>query len=328
MELVLNTHGASLRRDNSRFVISNTDGKQVLPPDGIKSIVIGRGASISSDAALLAIEHGIDVVFIDGLGTPLGRLWSVKYGSISDIRRKQLDFSFSPHSVTWIKDVIARKMDNQMALLFSAVPFDLQDTLNVKGAVNRISDYRKKLMQVEGFIVSDISASVRGWEGAASKQYFAVIGSMLPPEFQFTGRTQHPATDWFNCLLNYGYGMLYGKVEGALIKAGVDPYIGVLHRDDYNRPVLAYDVIELLRVWIDYVVIHLSLQKAFSEDCFSTREDGSIWLESLGRRILIQSVNDYLSEVISMNGLERSRTTHIELYAHGFARYLLDLKIQ
>ena len=103
-------------------------------------------------------------------------------------------------------------------------------------------------------------------------------------------------------LLNYGYGVLYGKIEGALIKAGIDPYIGILHRDDYNRPVLVYDVIELYRIWVDYVVYSLVVQQVVTDEYYSVREDGSYWLESLGRRVLIQSLNDYLDEIITVKG--------------------------
>ncbi len=121
-------------------------------------------------------------------------------------------------------------------------------------------------------------------------------------------------------MLNYGYGLLYGRIEGALIKAGIDPYVGVLHRDDYNRPVLVYDVIELYRVWIDYVVFSLLCQDVVTEEHYSVRSDGSYWLEALGRRVLVQSVNDYLDEIIEENGLQRSRATQINLYVQSLAQ--------
>ncbi len=126
--------------------------------------------------------------------------------------------------------------------------------------------------------------------------------------------------DITNAFLNYGYGILYGKIEGALIKAGIDPYVGVLHRDDYNRPVLVYDVIELYRVWVDYVVYSLVAQRVVTEEYYSVRDDGSYWLEGLGRRILIQSLNDYLEEVISVKSVSRSRLTQIQLYATDLAQ--------
>lgn len=128
-----------------------------------------------------------------------------------------------------------------------------------------------------------------------------------------------------NALLNYGYGILYGKVEGALIKAGIDPYVGVFHRDDYNRPVLVYDVIELYRVWVDYVVYSLVAQNSITDEFYSVKSDGSYWLEGLGRRVLIQSLNDYLDEIILMNGVSRSRENHILLQAQNLAQIFKNI---
>ena len=127
-------------------------------------------------------------------------------------------------------------------------------------------------------------------------------------------------------MLNYGYGMLYGKIEGALIKAGLDPYTGIFHRDDYNRPALVFDVIEKYRIWIDYVVFQLCAQEAMTDECF-TQENGAFLLDGLGKRILIQSVNDYLSEIINIRGIDSSRAEHINLFAHRLATFFMDIKI-
>lgn len=267
-------------------------------------------------------------MFVDGTGKPQGRLWSINYGSVSTIRRKQLDFTFSPQAVTWIKGILVQKLDNQAALLYSLAPIDWEQQRPLDKAINKINDYKVKINSSNATIISDIAPSLRGWEGAASRVYFHIINLMMPDEFKFDKRSQHPATDVFNCLLNYGYGILYGKVEGALIKAGLDPYVGVLHREDYNRPVLVFDVIEKYRVWIDYVVVKLLEQKVINTDCYSVKDDGSYWLEALGKRILIQSINDYLDEVVRMDGINRSRTNHIGLFAQKMATSMLKLKNQ
>lgn len=319
MELSLNTFGTILAVENGNFIVRHKDGGQVVSPDNLKTISISKGAQISSDAALLAVNNSIEVLFVDNAGMPLGRIWSVKYGSISNIRKNQLEFTFSPKSVDWIKSVISQKMDNQTAILLSLMPDSSEMQKTIDAAINRITDYRKKVQKLDGEIVNDIAPSLRGWEGAASKTYFEVISQVMPEGYSFEGRSQHPAVDIFNCMLNYAYGILYGKIEGALIKAGIDPYIGIFHRDDYNRPVLVFDVIELYRVWADYVIINLCMQKAVDGDSYSMKADGSYWLENLGRRIVIQAMNDYFEEVISMNGMERSRSTHLELYAHNLA---------
>lgn len=322
MELILNTFGVSLNRDNEAFVITSNDGRQRIPVDDIKSIQISRGAQITSDAVMLAIENEIEVMFMDRSGKPIGRVWSPRYGSISTIRKGQLNFTSSHSALEWIKEVIMQKMENQQALMLLLQPRDTEHERVLKKNMERIEAYRNKVSQLDGDVVSDVAPTLRGWEGQASRIYFSTITKYLPEEYQFEQRTQHPAMDVANAFLNYGYGILYGKIEGSLIKVGIDPYIGVLHRDEYNRPVLVYDVIELYRIWVDYVVFTLLAQNAISEELYSVRDDGSYWLEPLGRRILIQSFNDYLDETISKGGVVRSRITHMYLYIQNFAQKL------
>jgi CRISP-associated protein Cas1 len=324
MELVLNTFGTSLQVEDGLFAVIHKDGKQTIEASKIKSILISKGARISSDAALLAIENEIDVMFVDRTGKPAGRVWSIKYGSISTIRRKQLDFLYSPKSVRWIKEVIRQKIDNQLGFLLSMVPDEQRLKNIVDRSLHKLQEYQKKIEKADAPFISEIAPTLRGWEGASSKLYFETIAKLLPEEYRFETRSQHPARDTFNCLLNYGYGMLYGKVEGALIKAGIDPYAGIFHRDDYNRPALVYDVIELYRIWIDFVVFNLCNQNVIDQDCYSINEHGEYWLENMGKRILIQSVNDYLDEIINLKGLHRSRQVHIELYAQQLAQTFLN----
>ena len=322
MELVINNFGVSLNRDNEGFVITNADGRQRIPAAGITSIQIGKGAQITSDAVMLAVEREIEVLFTDRSGNPVARIWSPKYGSVATIRKGLLSFCFSQDAVEWIKQVLRQKIENQQALLLMISAGDCDQSLKDETAksIRRLEDYRTKIGSVSGNVVSDVAPTLRGWEGVSSKIYFSTYNLFIPGRFRFEKRSQHPAVDVANALLNYGYGVMYGKVEGALIKAGIDPYVGVMHRDDYNRPVLVYDVIELYRVWIDYVVFQLLSQDIITDEHYSVREDGSYWLEALGRRILIQSINDYLDEVVDLEAMSRSRLTQISLYAQRLAQ--------
>ncbi len=320
MELILNTFGTSLNRDNECFVISQNNEKQRIPVKGIKSIQISRGAQITSDAVMLAIENEIEIMFMDRSGQPMGRIWSPKYGSISTIRKGQLNFTLSKSALEWIKEVISQKIENQQALLLMLhTEDDAKDRVRTK-AIARLEDYRTKIKVLEGDVVPDVASQLRGWEGISSKIYFDAMNMFLPENYRFDNRSQHPAMDIVNAFLNYGYGILYARIEGALIKAGIDPYIGVLHRDNYNRPVLVYDVIELYRVWVDYVVYSIIIQNVVTDEYYSIREDGSYWLETLGRRVLIQSLNDYLEEIIQIGANSRTRLTQIQLYTQNLAQ--------
>lgn len=321
MDLVLNTYGSTLSRDLNGFVITSGGSKQRIPSEGITSILVSNGAMISSDAVLFAIENEIEIMFTSKGGTPMGRVWSPKYGSISTIRKGQLAFLHNHESLEWIKGILCRKIENQQALLLAMHSKDDVDLEKKKNkAIDRLEKYRTKLLEVEGDFISDVATLLRGIEGQASKIYFECMNLFLPERFRFEERSQHPALDVTNALLNYGYGMMYSKIEGALIKSGIDPYIGILHSDNYNRPVLAYDVIEIYRVWVDYVVYSLLCQNIITDEFYSVREDGSHWLEPLGRRVLIQSLNDYLEEIVGNGNLRRSRITQIFLFCQDLAQ--------
>lgn len=329
MHIVLNSFGASIAQENGRFAVSTAEGKQFIAARDVKSITVSRGARISSDAVLLAIQNEVDVIFVDSMGKPQGRVWSIRYGSISDIRRKQLDFLYSSAAVEWVKELVVEKINGQVAMLL-ALQMDQPEAgqRRIATALNRLEDYKNKVRRIEGELVADVAPSLRGWEGAASRHYFQMLSECLPEKYRFEERTRQPATDPFNAMLNYGYGMLYGKVEGALVKAGLDPYTGIFHRDDFNRPALVFDVIERYRTWVDYVVVQLCRQDAMTDECFNIREDGGVLLQGLGKRIVIQSVNDYLAEVISWKGVERSRAEHIQLDAHRLATFFLNQSSQ
>lgn len=320
MELILHTFGTSISKDNDGFVITNQNGRKRLSCDGITSIHIGRGVQITSDAIMLAVEKEIEILIVEKSGKNYGRIWSHKYGSISTIRKGQLEFASSPKSVGWIKSVISQKILNQQALLLALNGLDMSGSSFVDKAVSRLEEYIVKVKKLKCERLFDIAPTLRGWEGNCSKIYFDMLNMFLPEKYRFAVRSQHPAMDIVNAFLNYGYGILYGKIEGALIKAGIDPYIGVLHRDEYNRPVLVYDVIELYRVWVDYVVFHLVKQDVINEDFYSINSDGSYWLESLGRRVIIQSMSDYLDEIVEMDGIKRSRLAHLNVYCKKLAQ--------
>lgn len=327
MEIVLNSYGAKLSINNGAFMLNNSTGSHRIPVKDVDSILVAKSAVLTSDALILAIENDIRVTLADKGGNVMGCVWSHKYGSISTIRKGQLIFTASQDAVEWIKKVIIQKMQNQLALLLMLQVDTGQNELIVEEAGNKISKLIAKVDALEEFTVREIANNLRANEGNASKEYIRALNQFIPEKYRFKERSQHPATDVANAMLNYGYGILYGKIENALIRCGIDPYIGILHRDEYGRPVLSYDVIELYRVWIDYIVYSLLAQNIITEDYY-TDERGAVWLEALGRRVIIQSVNDYLSENKSIKGMTRSRENpYISLYTKDTRNIQYGIKL-
>ena len=318
MELIITTYNTLLSCSDGCFKVSNDGKEQKVSVKDVSAIHLSRGVQVTTDASMLAIENEIPVFFIERSGKPVGRIWSPKYGSISTIRKGQLLFSQSPYAVQWIKEELAQKISNQQAMLLM-LPAQKSAKTNAK-AVARLEDYRIKIQNCEGSKLRDLAGDLRGWEGNASRIYFQELNRFLPEKYRFEVRSQHPAQDIANAFLNYGYGILYSRIESALIKAGIDPYIGIMHRDEYNRPVLVYDVIERFRVWVDYVVFNLLNQLEVDQNYYSVDEKGAYWLENLGRRVLVQSINEYLEEVVHSNSMPASRQTQIMMFANSLAK--------
>jgi len=323
MQIYINTPGCKISIKEGHLVVyppkTETDGEvRRVPLQQIETVFVHRATLLSAELAFAASEHDIDVQFVDRRGKPEARLWSSRFGSISVIRKKQALFTQSPLAITWVQQMLAEKCEHQAALLLS-LPTPAEERMATEAAV-KIGEYRQRLLATAGERLADAAPQIRALEAAASKVYFQTLSALMPPQYRFAQRSQHPATDMFNCLLNYAYGILYGKVEHALIRAGVDPFIGVFHRDEYNRPVLVYDVIEKFRHWADFVVCRLCRQEVIFIEFFDV-EQGAFWLNTYGKRILIQAFADYMDEVIPMQKLERSRQTHIELAAQGLATF-------
>ena len=59
---------------------------------------------------------------------------------------------------------------------------------------------------------------------------------------------------------------------------------------------------------------------------FFEDENGAKFLHNDGKRILIQSFNDYLDEIIMLNNVERSRSTHIDLFMQETARQFREFQ--
>lgn len=326
MHLVINQRGAVLKVKDGQFVVRTPEAERNIPPGKVDAVFLNRSTRITSEAVALCVQCGIDLLFVDRSGQPYARVWSPKFGSVSVIRKNQLAFSRSAAAVDWVKDLILAKMDNQCALLLSLSTGGPGEERLIGEATAGIGEYQAKIrgMAAGAMSVQEIAPQLRAWEGGASRVYFSCLSALLPEAYRFQTRNRRPAEDMFNCLLNYAYGILYSDIEGALIRAGIDPYIGIMHRDEYNRPVLVYDVIERFRIWADYVAADLCRQRVVFREFFDVEND-AWWLNAHGKRILIQSMNDYMEEVVMMDRLSRSRRTHIDKYAERFAAFLKKL---
>ncbi|TAE69880.1 MAG: CRISPR-associated endonuclease Cas1 [Bacteroidetes bacterium] len=326
MEIVLENNGFFLHVKNKLFEAGNGNQKQSFHPEKIEAIKVGKGGQITTDAIFLALEHTIEIIFIDYFGNPKGRIWNNKFGSIATIRKKQVFFAQSSQAMFLISEFVIRKIQNQHSFLGQIIYSQIENPdKKILEKLNRMKVIERQIKQM---IIDDIPpnpASLRGWEGTVARIYFETLSILLPKKYQFENRSGRHANDMFNATLNYLYGILYALVEGALIQAGIDPAVGIWHADEYNKPVLTYDFIEPYRVWADVVLVRLCLADALSEDSF-IKNQKSIWLSGKGKQVVVRSMQQYLDEIVLQNKIYRSRKQHLKMEANSLAQKIMKFE--
>jgi CRISPR-associated protein Cas1 len=123
-------------------------------------------------------------------------------------------------------------------------------------------------------------------------------------------------------MLNYAYGVLYSKVESACIIAGLDPYVGILHTDSYNKLSLVYDVIEMFRPWAEETVIFLFTGRKVDDEFFRESK-GGIFLDKPGKQVLITALNEMFEKTERYQKRNIKRINIIQFRCHQIANQIL-----
>ena len=341
MQLYLDSFAAFLSVKNGQFRIRLQSGEtHLFAVRTVNAILLTKGTGLSTDATLLAIENDIPVLLLDAqTHFPLGQISSGRPGNIATVRKNQPDFCRSAEGMQWVAQTLANKVENQRALLRLLaenpnVPPDFPG--DVRFADKVMASLEKRLREAsEGLSLSPTLASLaetfRGQEGSASRVYFQQLVKYLahlPPESlfrlpdaTFEGRQKRPAYDPFNALLNYLYGMLYTSCHLALLKSGLDPYLGVLHADRHgDHPTLVFDFIEPYRPWADRVALELAESGVFDEESFEPDADErGLWLSRSGKSLVIDAMLEFMEKPTEYKSRQVKRRVQIDLDAQQLA---------
>ncbi|MEA3547902.1 MAG: CRISPR-associated endonuclease Cas1 [Thermodesulfobacteriota bacterium] len=322
MQLILNTFGTSLKVKDGNFLVRAADRKMELAPRKISSILITTGVYLSSDVIQLALQWNIDLVFLDRFGNPYGRVWHCRLGSTTTIRRRQLEIADGREGLHLAKTWIEKKIQNQIDHLKKLRKRRTRKSSTLTKGIDRLSAHYKSLSDLRGKDIESVRGSIMGIEGSGGRIYFQTLSAILPEKYRFNGRSRNPAKDFFNCLLNYSYGVLYSMVERACIIAGLDPYTGLLHTDNYNKKSLVFDFIEPYRVWADRIIMLLISGRKVKQNHFN-KIKGGYTLNKEGKALLLGKFNSHLDESIRYRGRNIKRRNIIQFDCHRLANQLI-----
>lgn len=324
MQLVVNSRGSYLRKKNNCFLIKNDDKVFEISVKKIESILITTSAYLSTDAVKFAMDNNIDIIFLDYFGNPYGRVWHSRLGSTTLIRRKQLEYSTGDIGLDLAKEWIICKTDNQIEFLKNLKNSRHRKENILKTYIDSIENKKVILLKIKGAL-EEKRNSIMAVEGMVAKEYFEALSYIIPERFKFKGRSRNPAKDEFNCLLNYGYGVLYSMVEKGCILAGLDPYLGFIHADNYNKKSLVFDLIEMFRILVDKTVIYLFSKRKVKKECFDQIKNG-LSLNKEGKAVLIAALNETLEKKVRYRGRNIKNRNIIQFECHRIANNLLKQK--
>lgn len=322
MDLVLTTFGTYLHRQGELFVIKVGDENSQISSRKVRTILITTGASLSTDAIQLAVEKNIDIVLLDKFGDPYGRVWHGRPGSTTAIRRAQLRLADSEPGLRLALGWMVRKLDNQVDFLEEA----RKKRSRLSAALTEKLQALRELRQAIGALNGDLETlrgTLMGLEGRAGRTYWEAVNLLLPDNFRFEARSRNPAKDEFNCLINYAYGVLYGIVERACILAGLDPYVGFVHTDHYQKKSLVFDLIECYRIWADETVVGLFAARRVKKDMFDDLHNGLV-LNKTGKAVLMERFEGHLDEGMRHGNRNVKRREVVQLDCHQVANGLLE----
>ncbi len=261
-QIILSGYGIFLSKKSERMLVRK--GKDVIyqfPLFRLKDVVIAsKGVTISSDLIEELCLRGIALHFLSGLNKPYAMITSPMLTATIEARREQIEAMKDRRGLEFSKTVVYGKITNQERLLRYFGKYIKESAPErfriIEAFVKELKYLRGKVKTITGNNIDEKRNTLIGIEGTAGRLYWEGVKEILTHRTEFFGRQTRGAIDPVNSLLNYGYGILYSIVWGAIINAGLEPFAGFLHVDRPGKPSLVLDLIEEFRQpVVDSVVI-------------------------------------------------------------------------
>lgn len=318
-ELVIGSYGTYIGVSNKGITLKTYGKQQEMPPTQNLShiTVLCNGVSISSNAIGYCMQQHIPVDFFDSSGQHVASLLSSSFMHTS-LWQQQATMTESQR-MELAKRIIYGKIKNQLNLIKY---FHKYHKTTSEDLCKKYDEVVPKL----NVIIKEVNAYNKGesycvdimqWEANAALLYWGYIRELISDDnVGFKFRERKGATDLVNCLLNFGYAILYARVWQSLLRYKMNPLNSVLHVNQPGKPTFVYDVIELFRAQaVDRIVISL-VQKGES----LTMNKGL--LSEATKKLLVKNILERLNRYEKYRSNETRLCDIINLQVKSIADYI------
>lgn len=289
--LYLLEQGSRLNREGRRLVVSKDETVlATVAVVQVSQVIIFGNVQITTPALQLLLDEGIEVVLLSVHGRFYGRVVGANSGHgalrVAQIEQaRKADFAMRT-----AQQMVYGKVHNLKVFLQRYAR--RMESVEVRSAADAVDFMLKRVARTTTL------NSLMGVEGQASAAYYGVWKALLKPPWRFEKRIRRPPTDPVNVLLSFGYTLLVQNVLGAVLAAGLEPYVGFLHQVGYNKPSLALDLAEEFRpIVVDSVVLRCFNNTLVLPDHFEDGdEEQPIVLKPEGRKIFLRELEARLTQ--------------------------------
>lgn len=320
--LVVAEYGRHVGKHQGRLAVTESKtGARVAeaPLLHLETVLIGsRGVSISADAIAACTERGIPIHFLDAHGEPYAALYSAGLTGTVLTRRAQLEAFRDGRGRQVAAEFCKGKLRNQCNLLRYMAKYRRESAPEtydaLRGLADEVADHIAEIDRLGGATVDEVRFELLSAEGRGAQRYWEGVRRLLRTDFDWPGRQTQGARDAVNSALNYGYGILYGQVERAVVLAGLDPFAGFLHVDRSGKPSLVLDLIEEFRAPVVDRAILAIINKG---SALVIDEAGR--LDEATRKLLADKVLERLDGPVRVEGRQSSLGSVIQTQARRLA---------
>lgn len=284
--------------------------------------ISGQGIALSSNLIGHCLANKISIDFFGPNGTHTGSILSNKYIE-GTLWSRQASCGDSKRNLI-ARTIITAKLKNQFNLVkyfhkyHKKTNSQLTDIYN---DFNTFFDTFNKFLKTKSEKEDTFITKLVAQEAQGAIKYWSYIRELLSDdEIEFEQREHKGAKDIVNCMLNYGYAILYSRVWQALLKAKLNPFDSIIHVRQPGKPTFVYDVVEIFRAQVvDRVIISL-VQKGFSLKV----KDGL--LEEETKKLLSKNILERLNRYENYRGEEITMDQIIARQAKEIAGFIVDDK--
>jgi CRISPR-associated protein Cas1 len=303
-KIFLDDYGDFLGRADGCLTVRHRDKKIEKYPlfdNEVGEIQLSMGNSVSSVALATCAFWGIDLVLLTQRGQPIAFLKSLDDDSHVKTRIRQYQSLKNEKGIEIARRIVLGKIEGQNYIL-RKYGFRQHDLMKIKerlaGAVSRNS-----LITIEGH---------------ATEKYFQLIFQLIPEALRVERRRTFKAYDGMNNIFNLAYTVLKWKVYRAIISAKLEPFLGFLHSEQFSKPSLVCDIMELYRYLLDDFVIQYckTLKKkdfAMNQEDYSSGKKGQRqYLKKASAQDMMKKLNSFFESIVEIPRVKHGNRQTLE----------------